>query len=175
MEQKDFIATMKRRTAVTAVGPSALRGQGKGVLGAAQTFLSKMDLSRVSMMNREQFYHWLDKQTYLLVKQLPARGAPWGTARKAINLFLRDILYNQYLSRAFGMKNIEHWLEVPLDSAVASGLKHEAGRDGLPAWPGLKNLKKDISQDFQNFALHIAEENGIARIHLDVYLWLENR
>jgi len=46
---------------------------------------------------------------------------------------------------------------------------------GSPHWPGLKSLKTDISKTFQDFAAEYAKQRGIARIHLDVYLWLENR
>lgn len=92
-----------------------------------------------------------------------------------MNLFLRDALYNQYLSRRFGIGKIEAWLEVPLDSAVARGLKAEAGRGGLPQWPGLKNLTPEVSDMFQTFALAYAHTVKITPVHLDMYLWLENR
>jgi hypothetical protein len=172
---KDFIDAMQCRTAVTAVGPSALRGQGKGVLKGTQEFLSKIDLSELTNINRNTFNQWLDEQTDSLLIELPIRNKPWGTCRKALNLFLRDSLYNQYLCEAFIINAIEQWLEIPLDSAVAKGLKREAGRGRLPMWPGLKNLRKDVSEDFQRFAERLAEKRGIARVHLDIYLWIENR
>ncbi len=34
MKPKDFISTLQRKVSFTAVGPSAVRGQGKGVLRA---------------------------------------------------------------------------------------------------------------------------------------------
>ena len=37
-----------------------------------------------------------------------------GAARKAINLFLRDALYNRYLNRRFALSWIQAWIEVPL-------------------------------------------------------------
>lgn len=171
----DFINTMQRRTAITAVGPSALRGQGKGVLKATQAFLSRIDLSHLDNMSHEQYDQWLDKQTEYLLAELPIKNSPWGTCRKALNLFLREMLYNQYLCEAFRINAVENFLEVPLDSAVAKGLKRKAGRGALPMWPGLKNLRKTISQDFQSHATQIADKKGVARVHLDIYLWLDNR
>ena len=175
MKPNNFISTVRQMVSVTAVGPSALRGQGKGVLKASQGFLASMTLSRIPKSGEARFRDWLDRQTESLLSQLPIDGRPWGAARKAINLFLRDALYNKYLSSKFEIGRSEPFLEVPLDSAVARGLKAEAGRGGLPQWPGLKNLKSDVSETFQGFASTYAHSLGIERVHLDMYLWLENR
>ncbi len=175
MRPSNFIPTVQHKVAVTAVGPSVLRGQGKGVLKASQRFLASVSLARLPNSSATRFRDWLDRQTESLLDQLPIHGRPWGAARKAINLFLRDTLYNQYLSRRFGIGNSEAWLEVQLDSAVARGLKAEAGRGVLPQWPGLKNLKPDVSDEFQTFASKHAHTLGVERVHLDIYLWLEHR
>ena len=111
----------------------------------------------------------------MLLDSLPIKNRPWGAARKAINLFLRDALYNQYLSKQFKLQSIESWLEIPLDSAVAKGLKLQSNRDELPRWPGLKNLEANVSEGFQVFASKRANLKKVARVHLDMYLWLDNR
>ena len=175
MKPDDFIAKMQRSIGVTAVGPSALRGQGKGVLKATQAYLGALDLSQIPLSAQDKYTDWLDEHTESLLDALPLRNRPWGAARKAINLFMRDILYNRYLNDHFAFVKLESWLEVPLDSAVAKGLKHYAGYGCLPQWPGLKNLKPEISQKFQDFAMQHAKTQRIERVHLDVYLWLENR
>ena len=175
MKTNDFITTLQRKVAFGAVGPSTLRGQGKGVLRASQDFLARISLARIPKSSRKRFQLWLDRQTELLLNSLPIKNRPWGAARKAINLFLRDALYNKYLSRQFKLQSIETWLEVPLDSAVAKGLKLHSNRGELPRWPGLKNLKPKVSEDFQVFASKQVYLKGIARVHLDMYLWLANR
>jgi len=175
MNKIDFLETLRQRTAVVAVGPSALRGQGAGVLGATQKALKTIDLLNISRDNETAFNHWLDEQTNVVLTALPIENKPWGAARKSVNLFLRDLLYNRYLCEMYKMQEIGHWLEIPLDSAVARGLKRIAGHGKLPAWPGLKNLRKDISAKFQDFADVLAKEKEMARVHLDIYLWLENR
>ena len=175
MRPKNFISTVQHKVAVTAVGPSAVRGQRKGVLKTCQGFLASMSLARVPKASETRFRRWLNRQTEALLDQLPANGRPWGVARKAINLFLRDALYNQYLNRKFKISRIEEWLEIPLDSVVARGLRSAAGRGVLPKWTGLKHLSPDVSDEFQAFAARHAHTLGIQRVHLDMYLWLVNR
>ena len=175
MRPKNFIPTVQQKVAVTAIGPSALRGQGKGVLKTSQEFLASLSLARIPRSSEIRFRNWLDRQTNRLLDQLPIEGRPWGAARKAINLFLRDALYNQYLNRQFKISKIEPWLEIPLDSAVARGLRKRTERDVLPQWPGLKHLKPIVSDNFQNFASVYARKLKIERVHLDMVLWLENK
>ncbi|MBL7205833.1 MAG: hypothetical protein ISS63_16130 [Desulfobacteraceae bacterium] len=175
MKPNDFIPTLQRQVAVLSVGPSALRGQGKGVLAATQKFLSRVSLARLPKSNPIRFESWLDRQTNRLLDTLPLKSRPWGAARKAINLYLRDALYNQYLCRRFRMNRVESWLEIPLDSAVARGLKQASQRGELPSWPGLKGLTKSVSNQYQEFASELSNRMNIERVHLDIYLWLENR
>lgn len=175
MKFAEFICIMQRRTGVVAVGPSALRGQGKGVLKAAQAYLGTMDLSKAPKTNATKYARWLDGHTKAMLRTLPVKNEPWGAARKALNLFMRDALYNRYLNRHYRLGKIETWLEIPLDRAVAKGLKRDAGRGNLPPWPGLKRLRKGTSDKYQAFAAECAGRKGIARVHLDMYLWLENR
>lgn len=175
MKPGDFIEMMQRRTGITSVGPSALRGQGKGVLKAVQSYLGSIDLAAITAKSAEQYAQWLDRHTEALLDKLPVRNRPWGAARKALNLFMRDVLYNRYLSNHYRIRRIEKWMEVPLDSAVARGLKKHAGRGKLPPWPGLKRLTADCSRRYQEFAEAYALQRGISRVHLDVYLWPENR
>jgi len=175
MKPKDFLKTIQRKVSFSAIGPSALRGQGKGVMGASQDFLVRMSLARVPKSSAKRFQLWLDRQTELLLDTLPINNRPWGAARKAINLFLRDALYNKYLSRQFKLHSIEWWLEIPLDSVVAKGLKLKDNRGELPRWPGLKNLEPKISECFQAVASKRAKLKGVARVHMDIYLFLDNR
>ncbi len=166
---------MQRKVATTAIGPSALRGQGRGVLAASQQYLASLSLARIPKSDQKRFADWLDRHTDALLLVLPVHGYPWGAARKAINLFLRDALYNRYLCQKYTLRKIECWLEIPLDSAVAHGLRKEAGRAVLPRWLGLKHLRPNHSDIFQAYASEYAGKLGVERVHLDMYLWLENR
>lgn len=90
MNQTEFIRTMQKKVAVSAVGPSALRSQGRGVLAATQDCLSEIDLSAIPIGKQENFNNWLDRQTGIILKAMPVKEKPWGAARKALNLFLRE-------------------------------------------------------------------------------------
>jgi hypothetical protein len=172
----DFYGIMQRSVEVTAIGPSSLRNQGaSGVINAAQEFLAVLDLSELSTSTKGDFPSHIDTATHSLLLALPKEAQNWGAARKAVNLFLRDALYNHYLTTKYKLHRIEEWLEIPLDRAVARGLKKLGNKAELPVWPGLKKLSPEISAQFQLFAQDIARERGLARVHLDIYLWLEER
>lgn len=172
--KNDFIKTMQKRTAVSSMGPSSLRNQGVGVLRCAQDYCGKLDLSAFSKSDELTFNKLLDRHTDRLLDILPVKTRPWGAARKAINLFLREALYNKYLSKNYHLNKIEKYLEIPLDRIVASELKSFARKE-LLHWPGLKKLKKPKSDEFQESATMLSDKNGYARVHLDMYLWLKNR
>lgn len=173
---RDFLPTIRRSVAVTALGPSSLRNQGaKGVISASREFLALLDLSTFMTADEDRFCAQLDSTSERLRKALPKGAQNWGASRKALNLFLRDALYNYYLATEYRLHRIENWLEIPLDSAVARGLKKLRGGERLQEWPGLKKLTPYVSAQFQALAMDIAKSRGLARVHLDIYLWLEER
>jgi len=173
---EDFYSTVQRSVAVTALGPSSLRNQGaSGVIHSAQEFLAALDLSVFNGSKAVMFDAQLNSITDRLKLALPKKARNWGAARKALNLFLRDALYNHYLAKEYHLHRIENRMEIPLDSAVARGLKKLSNRPELPVWPGLKKLTPSISTQFQSFAENVAKKRGLARVHLDIYLWLEER
>jgi hypothetical protein len=96
----------------------------------------------------------------------------WGTARKALNLFLRDVLYNRYLYEEHRFfQELEPLLELPLDSDAAQGLRQEPEGQQLEKWPKLKCLTVIISDEYQDVAQHVAVRLGFARVHLDLRYW----
>ena len=172
----EFYRDMQRYIAVTTVGPSTLRNQGsKGVIQAAQRFLANMDIEPFRGRNESLFLDVLDRKTEDLKKSLPDGARNWGAARKALNLFLRDICYNRFIAEKHGLSCAEDWMEIPLDSLVASSLKRKGKRGELPRWPGLNGLTPEISAKFQAFARQVALQQGISRVHLDMRLWTEER
>ena len=99
-------------------------------------------------------------------------GTPYRTLAElsiASPRLLRDCLYNVYLSRAHGLAAIEQMLEIPLDSITARAIRGEIPE--LPRWPGVRNLRPDLSAAYQAAALAVAKREGIARVHLDAYWW----
>jgi hypothetical protein len=173
---EDFYKTLQRFVAVDAIGVSAMRGQISGTMHAAQNYCTAIDLTKYSDLTEEEFKSTLDKDTEGMLDSFGFGGfRPWGTARKALNLFLRTALYNKYLSEKYNLEGIERYLEIPLDSAVSKGLRNRDQNRVLPSWSGLTYLVKSDSEKYQRFALNEAEKRGINRVHLDIFLWLENR
>ncbi len=102
MDRREFISGIQKRVAVAAIGPSALRGQGApGVIAAARQFLAALALEQFAVPTQAGFDRVLDKATEDLQRAFPVRARHWESARKALNLFLRDTFYSLYLSDDF--------------------------------------------------------------------------
>ena len=158
-----FVKTVQKFVAREAVGQTAMRNQGTGVLNAVHIYLDEINLALMKTNSRSDYMEWLDHHTMSLLNKLPVRSKPWGAARKAINLFMRTALYNRYLNHEFKLEGVETWMEIPLDSAVARGLRKEVSRGSLPQWPGLKKLTRQVSNQFQTFAQSLADRRDLAR------------
>jgi hypothetical protein len=165
----------RERLANITIGSTTLRNQGaSGVINAARCFLKNLDLVRFVTDNQTDFARELDTQTDFLRQSFPAQAQYWGTARKAINLFLAEAYYHRFICAAYHLETIEHLLELPLDSQVGNFLTNEARQVGeidFPQWPGLKHLNPKDSKRYQSFANQLAKNKGWARVHLDVIIW----
>ena len=175
---KKFFRALREFTAIQAVGVSAVRGQPKGTLRQIHEYLGRVRLERLAGMDCTDYMRWLDARTRYLQRKLPGRDKRWGVARKAMNLFMRDCLYNTYVSRKFYLRRVQQYMEIPLDSRVAHGLREDARERGLrlPQWPGLIGLQQEVSREFQEHATDYASREKLpARVFLDNYLWLKYR
>ena len=172
MTQPELLHIIQRFVAESAIGPSTLRGQGaRGVLKAARRFLAELDIRTFSVTDRRSFDNRLDSYTNSLVRRLPRGARNWGAARKAINLFLRDAHYNQFLNRQYKLNRISRFLEVPLDAVVTRRLRELDGKSKLPQWKGLKHLTPKESATYQQFISELAKAERIHAVHLDAALW----
>ena len=170
--KEEFISALRRRLASTTVGPSAVRGMGpKGTVFAARDFLANIDVKKFNNKTEREFILSLNKTTQLFVKKMPDGAKHWGTARKLLNLFLRAVVYNRFLCEKYNLYHIEPWLEVPLDSNVAEGLRSELTGETLPKWKTVIGLDKKTSHIYQTFASEIARAKGENRVHLDLIYW----
>lgn len=168
----EYIRYLKERQASTSVGASTARGMGpKGTIQMAREFLAGLDLERFQKKSKTSFLHELEITTVLFSSALPEMARRWGSARKFLNIFLRGCVYNKHLCSYYKLNSIEPWLEVPLDSHVAKGLKRIAGRGKLPRWPGVINLTPNDSGKFQEFASKLAQEDCVNRVDLDLRFW----
>ncbi len=168
----EYLKYLCERQASTSIGASTARGMGpKGTIQKARKYLGSLDLKRFRKRSQGGFIQELEMATRELMKALPKGYRHWGSARKFINIFLRGCCYNKYLSAYNKLEKIEPWLEVPLDSHVAKGLKLHTSRGILPRWKGVIHLCKDESDKFQFFAANLANCDGVNRVDLDVKFW----
>jgi hypothetical protein len=175
--KSDIIPWLIKQQASSAVGSSTLRGGVKGTVEQARKSLMTIEIGKYSSASAEhQFLTLLEKDTKKIMKSFPLGAREnWGAARKVINIFLRNLTYNKYTCEACKLVHIEKWLEVPLDSYVAKGLRNTQTETGLapklPRWHGIKRLKKENSNNYQVVASKIAEKKGINKVDLDICYW----
>jgi len=179
MEHEKFIKYLQRRLAQISVGPSALRKQGApDIIRICRDYFEKeIDLRKfIEALQSNNYSLYLDSKTGELLKQFPDNGKSWGAARKGLNLFFREIVYNCYFANYLGIpseyeENREFLmqLEVPLDKDVATSLVNKY--HDLPKWKSIKELTPDQSNLYQKKADEYAAELMTARVHLDLIFW----
>jgi len=185
MNKVEFDKKLQRRIAQLSVGASAIRNQGgSGLIETCRTYFeNQIDLKNffTSLTKKDEYLKFLDNHTDEIVKLFPVGAKSWGASRKGLNLFFRDVCYNKYFADKFQLPtefkdNNEKlkYLEVPLDYDVATGLIQKIP-DELPKWNGIKNLTKSDSIKYQDKADVLAQEKGIAKVHLDLWFWRKKK
>ena len=139
-----------------------------GTIQAARAFLAALDLRRFRVRSRPAFSAILDTVTEELRGSLPTKAQHWGSARKFLNIFLRDCLYDRILAEKYGLVRLEPWLEVPLDKQVAKGLRKLSPPVGAPRWQTVIGLQPGASALLQEAASRAAARDGVCRVHLDL-------
>lgn len=144
----DLVDTTRKYLAVIVIGGSTLRNQGEGTVRRVQDYLlDSVNLANLATKHASaaRYDAWLDGHTDRLLAAIGGKHRPWGTARKAMNMFVRACICNHHLRERFDLGRLEPVAEMPLDSVSAKALKVFAGRGGLPQWPGLRGLRKPES------------------------------
>ena len=89
MNGEDFSMSMQRYVADIAISASTLRNQGDaGVVTAAREFLSALALKELLHIDASQYPRLLARWTGEMQASLPVNARCWGTARKAVNVFM---------------------------------------------------------------------------------------
>lgn len=170
------LAAIQRKVAVSALPASALRGQRTpGLIRIARDVFSCLPLGQFGVANAKLFASRLESCTDDLLSEFPRRARRWGVARKAVNLFLRDAFYNQFLAGKYNLGRSAAHYELPLDSYTAKALDDYDDEWDLPAWRGLRGLTAAQSSVYQSAAEDMAEEYGCVRVHLDAHIWAQPR
>lgn len=167
----ELITWMQKRAANGAVGASTIRGMAPaGTAKAIKDYLRGVDIKLVKSRSESDFVKKLDVITDELMNALPP-NAPWGMARKCVNIFLRNCLYNKYLCSHYKLERLEQWLEIPLDSHVGKGLIAHSEKVTLPKWGKVIALTREQSDQYQRAALNLAKKKQVCRVHLDDFLY----
>lgn len=163
----ELLSRMQKFTARYAGSAATFRGRQQGTVKAAREFLGGLALNRFITSDPAQFRRELNSVTDALAGVIP--GHEWGFARNALNIFLRDCLYNIYLRERHGLARAEPFMEVALGEAVAYALRK---RDpDLPVWTNTYSLDRCTNHQYQSAADRIARRKGFARVHLDALYW----
>lgn len=182
MNQKEFLKLLKRRLAQVSVSPSALRNQGApGIIKISRDYLEAIDICAFrAALASDNYLNYLDEETEKLLNKFPENAKSWGAARKSLNLFFREVVYNFYFANHLNIPStteennqLLRQLEVPLDKDVATSLI--AIYEDLPKWTSIKELTLDQSKLFQEKAAECAAKLETIRVHLDLKFWREKR
>ena len=169
---RELITWMQKRAANGAVGASTIRGMAPaGTAKVIKDYLRGMDIKFVKARTESDFEKNLDVITDGLLKALPHGSKHWGMARKCVNIFLRNCLYNRYLCSHYKLEPLEEWLEIPLDSHVGKGLIAHAEKGSLPKWEKVIALTREQSNQYQQAARDLAKKKRVCRVHLDDWLY----
>lgn len=170
----DFFDTLQARTAMLAVGRSTVRNQGgPGILDACRKYLRALDLTEFQVDTEDAFRVVLEAHTQTLMQRFPAKARKnWGAARKVMNIFLRDVVYNRPMCNRFRLSRLGPWLELPLDTVAYRGVCRDSGRElKVTHWPRIKRLTPEFSDKVQQVARRVAKAARTHRVHLDVKYW----
>lgn len=177
---KKYIQYLQNRIAETSIGASSLRNQGApGVVEESRNYMKHIDLNRLSNIHSKRDYIiFLNRHTGRLMNRFRGNAkGNWGAARKALNLFIRDVRYNVHLNKWFKIGSVSKWLEVPLDRYVINGLKRDNKSNHLenPKWKSIRSLSSEKSNLFQSIATYIANQKNIHRVDLDIEYWRNDK
>jgi predicted transcriptional regulator len=177
----DFIQkNLQRFLAEVGITQSAVRGERKpGLKKAVIDFLSN-ELQLSDFTKPGQFSDVLDRETNRLIdfwSRRDSRGMSWGTARKCLNILLREATYNYYMRARYGLEAVESLLEVSLDNRVEKNIRRDMQRLKQPLLRlpkfesgfSIIKLTREQHENYQTAAEWIAREAyHTHRVHLDL-------
>ncbi len=164
MNKNELFKHHQRRIVNMSISTSAFRSQGKpNTIKSTREILYTLDLNQFKKsLETESYINYLDIQTkYFLDKLTDTYEVKWGTIRKGLNLFFRDVFYSAFMFKELGL-NDSHFaqLEVPLDSYTGLGILEDANKitPTKLKWTTIKELTPQKSKQIQDFAKIVAEQ-----------------
>lgn len=157
--------TTQRYVAHISVGASTIRKMGCKIDDIRKS-LSSINLEEIQ---EKTFPVFLENSTNFLLTSCKGQ---FGTARKCLNIFLKNCYHNRFLSDQYCKPQIISQFELPLDSRTMEGVR----KDGFPSLPksSVIGLSPELNTRYQTAALAIAEKYSISRVNLDVLWWMQS-
>lgn len=177
---KDHVSRLVK----VSISTSAFRNQGKPDLikDTRKHIQDNVDLFKFSnALKNRRYERYLNSETDKLCKAVRSRGCRWGTARKGLNIFFRDVLYNSFFFEELGLKfEYGDQLEIPLDSKTMGKIlklyKENDFKNLIkPSKTTIIKLNADNSKNYQIAAAQITKQisvyKGYRRVDLDMEFW----
>ena len=173
---RSFIDELRAHQSRVSITSSTVRSQGAGTGEIARRFLAEeLEIARLRAPSERAYLARLDEATEALRNRLKGKARTFGLARKLLNIYIRDCVYSRILCAHYRLEPIERFLELPLDGIVGRALIRAARERGqfrrLPKWVSIRALSREDSGAYQAYAIELAAERSLARVHLDVTLW----
>lgn len=171
-----------------SISTSAFRNQGKtGLIKETRKYIkSSVKLKEFAEALRKNRYDaYLDLNTSKLCKALRKHNCRWGTARKGLNIFFRDVLYNSFFFKELKLCfEYGDQLEIPLDSKTMGKIRRLYVENNFKQFELVKPrtttiiaLDSENSRSFQKIAAEIAKRlpkyRSYRRVDLDMEFWTE--
>jgi hypothetical protein len=155
---------LQKHIAWCSVGPTTLRRMVP--IGGRRAICQWMSEVELKTLSDDGVEITLNKWTSMVMSDL---NFAFGPARKSLNLFLRELDYNNWTRDHFNFPRMEHDLEVPLDGIVMRCIRHSSCQ--VLREVSVVGLTSSDSTHYQDAAAEIAKKKGTLRVHLDVEWW----
>lgn len=177
----DFYKCHQKRIATIVISSSSFRSQGpKGLISDTRLELSKIDLGQFANSLKTGGYRkYLDQMTRQVLKAVnKGQKIKWGTIRKGLNLFYRDISLSIFFQKELNLKSdYFKQLEIPLDSYSGKAISQliaqiDSDFEKL-RWSTIGNVTPEISEKYQLAAEIIAKKlfPKLQVVELDIVFW----
>ncbi len=169
---EQYLNQMKLRLIRISVSASSTRNQiGKGKINRIRTEINDLLSLHNLMYQIKDETDYLRMLNYATNKLVRKAGIHWGTARKLLNICIREFVYNSYLRKYLLIAESDLYkLEIPIDSHT---YKYIVKMNKFKAfkWPGIIHIQSKENKTIQQAYVSFALSKNMAPIHLDVDAW----
>jgi hypothetical protein len=168
--EKNILSRIHIRLALVNIGGNTLRSYPEGTKEKIRIFLCeeiKPSEVKKALQNEQDYLCYIKFKTDLLTIVVQN----WGISRKAINMFLRDMIYNKEYSDYLFSKNEENrklavtFMHPPIDSMVVKELQKINNK--LPGWTNYNALQTS----YEKYIEHLKNQSPLDLLNSDLIYW----